>query len=71
MAPARSDSRLAAAPPRTRGPCIDGFGTCISAVVLVAAVLAAFVVRQNLDDHGLSVAANTPQVETSGAAASR
>lgn len=37
-------------------PRIDGFGALISIVVLVAAVTAAFVMRQNIDDHIYSVA---------------
>lgn len=52
---------------RRASPRIDGFGTWISIVVLVAAVTAAFVTRQNIDDHIYSVA-GVAQAATTGAA---
>lgn len=53
---------------RRSGPCIDGFGACVSVVVLVATALAALVVRQNLDDHVYSAAASAAPAELTGAA---
>lgn len=52
---------------RRSSPRIDGFGTWISIVVLVASVTAAFVMRQNIDDHIYSVA-SIPHAATTGAA---
>jgi hypothetical protein len=49
---------------------MDGFGTWISVVVLVGAVTAAFVMRQNIDEHFYSynVAGNIAHAATTGAA---
>jgi hypothetical protein len=52
---------------RRSGPCLDGFGTCVSIVDLAAAVVAAVVVRQNIDDHIYNTAAAAP-AELTGAA---
>lgn len=52
---------------RISSPRMDGFGTWISIVVLVAAVTAAFVMRQNIDAHIYSVA-SVPHAATTGAA---
>jgi hypothetical protein len=46
---------------------MDGFGTWISVVVLFGAVTAAFVMRQNIDDHIYSVA-SVSDAATIGAA---
>jgi hypothetical protein len=46
---------------------MDGFGTWISVVVLFGAVTAAFVMRQNIDDHIYSVA-SVSHAATTGAA---
>jgi len=54
---------------RRPAPRIDAFGAWISAVVLVAAVTAAFVMRQNIDDHIYSVA-SAHHAATTGAAVS-
>lgn len=48
-------------------PRIDRFGAWISAVVLVGSVTAAFVMRQNIDDHIYNVA-NIRHAATTGAA---
>ena len=55
---------------RRSSPKMDGFGTWISIVVLVAAVTAAFVMRQNIDDHiySYSVAGNVHHAATTGVA---
>jgi hypothetical protein len=54
-------------PHRPVPPCIDGFGACVSVLVLIAAATAVFVVRQNLDDHVYSLAAAGPSLaETTG-----
>ena len=62
-------------PPKTRPrpdqPGIDRFGASVSVVVLAAAAAAVLLVRQNLDDHVYRFAADTAQVETTGAATSR
>lgn len=52
---------------RRSRPRMDGFGTWISIVVLVAAVTAVFVMRQNIDDHIYSVA-SARHAATTGAA---
>ena len=64
-APLPDSSRLGG----RRGPRIDGFGACVSVVVLAAAAVAAVVVRQNLDDHIYHVAAHPAPAELTGAAA--
>jgi hypothetical protein len=46
---------------------MDWFGTWISVAVLVGAMTAAFVMRQNIDDHIYSVA-SVPHAATTGAA---
>ena len=67
-----SDPRCpAAARPESARPGIDRFGTGVSIVVLVAAATAAFVVRQNLDDHLYRFAANAAPTETTGAAVAK
>jgi hypothetical protein len=53
--------------PARSNPRMDGFGTWISIVVLVASVTAAFVMRQNIDDHIYSVA-GIHHAATTGAA---
>jgi hypothetical protein len=50
---ARRAARFGAA-----GPCIDRFGACTSIVVVAAALVAAFIVRQNLHDHVYQLATN-------------
>jgi hypothetical protein len=51
---------------------MDRFGAGVSIVVLVAAATAAFVVRQNLDDHLFyRVAATASAAETTGAAVAK
>lgn len=62
--------RQAAARPQPAGPGIDRFGAGISIVVLVAALTAVFVVRQNLDDH-LYRFANATAAETTGSAVAK
>ncbi|HWE77187.1 MAG TPA: hypothetical protein VG270_01590 [Pseudolabrys sp.] len=52
---------------RSASPRMDGFGTWISVVVLFGAVTAAFVMRQNIDDHIYSVA-SVSDAATTGAA---
>jgi hypothetical protein len=52
---------------RSSSPRIDGFGTWISVVVLVASVTAAFVMRQNIDEHIYSVASVSPAATTGAA----
>lgn len=73
--PARSSGskpRPAAATRRPQSsPGIDRFGAGVSIVVLVAAATAAFVVRQNLDDHLYRVAATASAAETTGAAVAK
>ena len=49
-------------------PRMDGFGTWITIVVLVATVTAAFVMRQNIDDHIYRIADRTAAAATTGAA---
>jgi len=63
--------RISQAQDRANGrssPRMDGFGTWISVVVLAASVTAAFVMRQNIDDHIYSVAGNAGHAATTGAA---
>lgn len=67
-------SRLDALPPappkgHPTEPCIDRFGACVSAVVLIAALTAILVVRQNLDDHVYGVARTASPGTTTGSAA--
>jgi hypothetical protein len=73
--PARPSGRLppfASTRDRSRpGPCIDGFGTCVSAVVLLAAAVAVFVVGQNLDHHLYRMAATVGAGETTGVAVAK
>ena len=52
---------------RRPSPRIDRFGAWISAVVLVGSVTAAFVMRQNIDDHIYNVA-NARHAATTGSA---
>ena len=66
-----SDPRQNGARPAAASPGIDRFGAGVSIVVLVAAVAAIFVVRQNLDDHLYRFAANAVAAETTGAAVAK
>ena len=54
---------------RRATPRMDGFGTWISIVVLVATVTAAFVMRQNIDDHIYRIAGNGAAAATTTGAA--
>lgn len=54
---------------RHPGPRIDAFGAWVSVVVLVASMTAAFVMRQNIDEHIYSVA-SVHHAATTGAAVS-
>ena len=54
--------------PRASEPCLDRFGACVSVAVLIAAVTAILVVRQNLDDHLFGLAGDPHSSETVGAA---
>ena len=56
---------------RRPSPRIDGFGAWISIVVLVASVTAAFVMRQNIDDHIYNVASVRHAATTGSAVANR
>lgn len=68
MAVLRPETPLARYRSPAAGPRIDRFGFLVSAVVLMTAATAVFVVRQNLDDHLYRLSSGPMAAETTGAA---
>jgi hypothetical protein len=71
MASFGPEARLAHVRPPAAGPCLDRFGALVSIVVLMTAATAAFVVRQNLDNHLFRIASSTGASATTGAAVAK
>lgn len=71
MASLSPETHLAGDRSRAAVPRMDRFGAGVSVVVLVAVATAAFVLRQNLDDHVFHLASGATMAETTGAAVAK